>query len=64
MNIPNLPIQIIAVTESSGSNQLFNKELSQHMITEGNATADRLHAYFMTFSSSSQQKSNSLKTSF
>lgn len=58
MNIPNLPIQILAVTDSGGANAFFNNDLSHLLITEGNATADRLHAHFMTTSSSSQQKSN------
>jgi hypothetical protein len=57
MNIPNLPIQILAVTDSGGANAFFNNDLSHLLITEGNATADRLHAHFMTSSSSSQQKS-------
>ncbi|XP_068917100.1 rho GTPase-activating protein 190 isoform X2 [Tenebrio molitor] len=56
MNIPNLPIQILAVTDSGGANAFFNNDLSHLLITEGNATADRLHAHFMTSSSSSQQK--------
>lgn len=56
MNIPNLPIQILAVTDSGGANDFFNNDLSKLLITEGNTTADRLHAHFMT-SSSNQQKS-------
>ncbi|XP_058794856.1 rho GTPase-activating protein 190 isoform X2 [Phymastichus coffea] len=55
-NIPNLPIQIMAVTDSGGANAFFNNDLSHHLITEGNATADKLQAHFMTFSSSCQQK--------
>lgn len=57
MNIPNLPIQILAVTDSGGANAFFNNDLSHLLITEGNSTADRLHAHFMTTSSSCQQKS-------
>ncbi|XP_025830625.1 rho GTPase-activating protein 190-like isoform X2 [Agrilus planipennis] len=56
MNIPNLPIQIIAVTDEGGANAFFSNDLSHHLITEGNATADQLHAHFMTTNSSSQQK--------
>ena len=42
-NIPNLPIQILAVTETGGAaNAFFNSELSQQLITAGNAAADRL----------------------
>lgn len=58
MNIPNLPIQIMAVTETGGANAFFSNDLSHLLITEGNATADRLQAHFMTSSSSCQQKSN------
>ncbi|CAH1109193.1 unnamed protein product [Psylliodes chrysocephalus] len=56
MNIPNLPIQILAVTDDGGATAFFNDDLSQLLITEGNATADRLHAHFMTSSSSMQHK--------
>ncbi|XP_044740901.1 rho GTPase-activating protein 190 isoform X2 [Chrysoperla carnea] len=56
MNIPNLPIQIMAVTDSGGANAFFNSDLSHLLITEGNATADRLHAHFMTSSANTQQK--------
>ncbi|XP_014212996.1 rho GTPase-activating protein 190 [Copidosoma floridanum] len=55
-NIPNLPIQIMAVTDSGGANAFFTNDLSHHLITEGNATADKLQAHFMTSSSSCQQK--------
>ena len=42
-NIPNLPIQILAVNESGGTaNAFFNSELSHQLITAGNAAADRL----------------------
>lgn len=57
MNIPNLPIQLMAVTDSGGANAFFNSDLSHLLITEGNATADRLHAHFMTSSANTQQKS-------
>lgn len=56
MNIPNLPIQIMAVTDSGGANAFFNSDLSHLLMTEGNAIADRLGAHFMTSSSSCQQK--------
>ncbi|XP_066996552.2 rho GTPase-activating protein 190 isoform X2 [Anabrus simplex] len=56
MNIPNLPIQILAVTDSGGANAFFSSDLSHLLITEGNATADRLQAHFMTSTSSCQQK--------
>lgn len=60
MNIPNLPIQIMAVTDTGGANAFFNSDLSHLLITEGNATADRLQAHFMTSASSCQQKSKNL----
>lgn len=56
MNIPNLPIQIMAVTDTGGANAFFTSDLSHQLITEGNATADRLQAHFMTSTSSFQQK--------
>ncbi|XP_076178703.1 rho GTPase-activating protein 190 isoform X4 [Ptiloglossa arizonensis] len=56
MNIPNLPIQIMAVTDTGGANAFFSNDLSHLLITEGNATADRLQAHFMTLASSCQQK--------
>ncbi|XP_076636409.1 rho GTPase-activating protein 190 isoform X1 [Colletes latitarsis] len=56
MNIPNLPIQIMAVTDTGGATAFFSNDLSHLLITEGNATADRLQAHFMTSASSCQQK--------
>ena len=45
-NIPNLPIQILAVTENGGSaNAFFNSDISHQLITAGNATADRLQVH-------------------
>lgn len=58
MNIPNIPIQILAVTETGSANAFFSSDLSHQLITEGNAVADKLQAHFMTSSSTSQQKSN------
>ncbi|XP_044766017.1 rho GTPase-activating protein 190 isoform X2 [Coccinella septempunctata] len=56
MNIPNLPMQILAVTDSGGANAFFNNELGHLLITEGNTTADRLNAHFMTFTANVLQK--------
>ncbi|XP_060516601.1 rho GTPase-activating protein 190 [Cylas formicarius] len=56
MNIPNLPIQILAVTDSGSATAFFNDDLSQMLITEGNSTADRLGAHFMTSSATMQPK--------
>ncbi|XP_023032667.1 rho GTPase-activating protein 190 isoform X7 [Drosophila willistoni] len=46
----NIPLQIIAVTESGGVNAFFNSDICQFLITEGNALADRFKGSFMTFS--------------
>uniref|UniRef100_T1J1J5 Rho GTPase-activating protein 190 n=1 Tax=Strigamia maritima TaxID=126957 RepID=T1J1J5_STRMM len=56
MNIPNLPIQILAVTDSGGANAFFSSDLSHTLITEGNAVADRLQAHFMTATPTCHQK--------
>lgn len=63
-NIPNLPIQIMAVTDTGGANAFFSNDLSHLLITEGNAIADKLEAHFMTSASSCQQKSEKFKFSF
>ncbi|XP_032594523.1 rho GTPase-activating protein 190 isoform X8 [Drosophila grimshawi] len=47
----NIPLQLVAVTESGGVNAFFNNEICQFLITEGNALADRYKGSFMTFSS-------------
>lgn len=62
-NIPNLPIQIMAVTDTGGANAFFSNDLSHLLITEGNAIADKLEAHFMTSASSCQQKSRKLAIS-
>ncbi|CAL8073134.1 unnamed protein product [Orchesella dallaii] len=50
-NVPNLPIQIIAVTENGGAaSAMFGSTLGQKMITDGNALADELRAHFATWS--------------
>ncbi|XP_026317332.1 rho GTPase-activating protein 190 [Hyposmocoma kahamanoa] len=59
MNIPNLPIQMVAVTDGGGSaaSAFFGTDLGHALITEGNATADRLGAHFTTYTSSGENKS-------
>ncbi|XP_075987225.1 rho GTPase-activating protein 190 isoform X3 [Anticarsia gemmatalis] len=59
MNIPNLPIQMVAVTDGGGSaaSTFFGTDLGHALITEGNATADRLGAHFTTYTSSAENKS-------
>ncbi|XP_023298984.2 rho GTPase-activating protein 190 isoform X3 [Lucilia cuprina] len=46
----NIPLQIVAITESGGANAFFSSEICQFLITEGNSLADRYKASFMTFS--------------
>ena len=58
MNIPNLPMQIMAITDSGGANAFFNNEMCQMLITDGNTVADRLRAHFMTSSLGNQMKCN------
>ena len=48
MNIPNLPMQIVAITDPGGVSAFFSNELCQVLITEGNAVADKLRAHFVT----------------
>lgn len=55
MNIPNLPMQIVAITEPGGVNSFFNSELCQILITEGNSLADKLRAHFATSSDEENQ---------
>ncbi|XP_050734653.1 rho GTPase-activating protein 190-like isoform X7 [Eriocheir sinensis] len=55
-NIPNLPIQILAMTDTSSATAFFKSDISQQLITEGNAIADRLQAHFMTSTATCQQK--------
>ncbi|XP_055603332.1 rho GTPase-activating protein 190 isoform X2 [Uranotaenia lowii] len=55
LNIPNLPMQIVAVSEQGGVNAFFNNEMSQKLITEGNAVADKLRAHFATASDDDNQ---------
>lgn len=58
MNIPNLPIQMVAVSEGGGSaaNAFFGTDVGHALITEGNATADRLGAHFTTYTCSAENK--------
>lgn len=56
-SIANVPIQIVAVTESGSASAFFSSDLSQQLIRDGNALADALQAHFMTSSTSAPQKS-------
>ncbi|XP_059615373.1 rho GTPase-activating protein 190 isoform X5 [Phlebotomus argentipes] len=59
MNIPNLPMQIMAITSEGGSaSAFFNNEMCQMLMTEGNAIADRLRAHFMTSATGNQLKTS------
>ena len=53
LNIPELPIQLLAVSDED----FVNDELTPQLLTEGNTLADRLNAHFMTSTTSIQQKS-------
>jgi glucocorticoid receptor DNA-binding factor 1 len=50
LNIPNLPMQIVSVTDQGGVNAFFNNEICQMLMTDGNALADKLRAHFATSS--------------
>lgn len=52
LNIPELPIQLLAVSDGD----FANNDLNSQLITEGNTLADRLNAHFMTSSTTIQQK--------
>ncbi|VVC36948.1 Hypothetical protein CINCED_3A007446 [Cinara cedri] len=56
-NISNLPIQIMAVTESVGTNSFFN-DISQQLLNDGSSIADRLKAQFVTTTDVSIHKSS------
>lgn len=57
MNIPELPIQIVAVTESVKGHSHQSSELSQMLVAEGSNLSDQLSAHFVT-SEVNQKKSN------
>ena len=57
MNIPELPIQVVAVTDSAAVNYHQTQELNQVLVSEGNNLADQLNAHFMT-SETNQRKNN------
>ncbi|XP_055390265.1 rho GTPase-activating protein 190 isoform X3 [Condylostylus longicornis] len=48
INIPNMPIQMVAITEGGGANVFFANDLVQMLIAEGNSIADRFRSHFMT----------------
>lgn len=62
MNIPNLPMQMLAITESASASAFFSSEMCQLLITDGNAVADRLRAHFMTSPTGSQLKCKCLES--
>lgn len=49
---------MVAVTDGGGSaaTAFFSTDLGHALITEGNATADRLGAHFTTYTSSAENK--------
>ncbi|KAF2348819.1 hypothetical protein FHG87_020426 [Trinorchestia longiramus] len=60
----NLPIQVLAVTESGSASAFFSSELTQQLMTEGNAVADRLQAHYTTTTASPHQKSTTFTPFF
>ena len=77
MNIPELPIQLLAVTENNqvppfgasltlggSSSYATNADLEAILLNEGNIVADRLNAHFMTSTSAFQQKSKIIRMVF
>lgn len=48
------------MTDTSSASAFFGSDISQQLITEGNAIADRLQAHFMTSTATCQQKSKYL----
>ncbi len=65
MNIPELPIQVLAVADSNGPPPSATgglgasggvADLEASLIAEGGNLADRLNAHFMTSTSALQQK--------
>lgn len=55
MNVPESPIQLLAVTEGN-STTAVSAELESRLISEGHNLADQLNAHFMTLTSAIQQK--------
>ncbi|XP_078581588.1 rho GTPase-activating protein 5-like isoform X8 [Branchiostoma floridae x Branchiostoma japonicum] len=55
-NLKNVPVHILAVTESGSVNAFFTNDVEQVLITEGNALADQLTAKFSTTSSQFQKQ--------
>ncbi|XP_050438253.1 rho GTPase-activating protein 190 isoform X3 [Adelges cooleyi] len=58
-NTPNLPIQIMAITEPAvGTNSFHNNDPSQQLLNEGSSIADQLKAQFITLINSLKHKSS------
>ncbi|XP_078662462.1 rho GTPase-activating protein 5-like isoform X5 [Branchiostoma floridae x Branchiostoma belcheri] len=55
-SLKNVPVHILAVTESGSVNAFFTNDVEQVLITEGNALADMLSAKFSTTSSQFQKQ--------
>lgn len=56
-NTPNLPIQIVAITEPAGANS-FSNEINQQLLNDGSLVADKLRAQFVTITNSSMYRSS------
>ena len=56
-NITAIPTQIMAVSEAEGASALYLNELTQSLLMEGRAIADRLEASFHPVNSNLHQQS-------
>ncbi|XP_050529458.1 rho GTPase-activating protein 190 isoform X3 [Daktulosphaira vitifoliae] len=57
-NTPNLPIQIMAITEPVGTNSFHKNDPSLQLLNDGSSIADQLKAQFITIINFSSQKSS------
>jgi hypothetical protein len=61
MNIPELPIQFVAVTENMSQGVYTNStDINSLLLAEGSNLADKLNAHFMTSMSAIPQKCKDL----
>ena len=61
MSIPELPIQVVAVTENLSQGVYTNStDINSLLLAEGSNLADKLNAHFMTSMSAIPQKCKSI----
>ena len=61
MSIPELPIQVVAVTENLSQGVYTNStDINSLLLAEGSNLADKLNAHFMTSMSAIPQKCQSI----